>query len=424
MNILFLQKRILFPTDNGGKVRTLNVVRYLARWHRVTYLANVQPGEEPYVPAMRELGVELELLPWREVPRTSWRFYRDLALNVASPYPFNVDKDYDPALRRRAEELAGSGRFDLVICDFVQMARNALGLPGPARVLFEHNVEAEIFERTAAAAGPATAWFYRYQRDKMTQFEAHAGRDFDGVVAVSPRDAEVFRRRYGWDHVEAIDTAVDVEAFHPDPSIEEPERVVFCGSMDWPPNADGMLCFLREVWPQIRRARPAARLHIVGRNPGPALTRWHGRDGVEVSGTVPDVRPLVARAAVVVVPLNVGGGTRIKIFEAMALAKPVVSTRLGAEGLPVTSGENCLIADDPAEFARATTALLSDAARRRELGTRARRLVEERFSAETVARQFEAICQRAIDRRATGGGGDRSASSAFPAPSGAGHPSG
>lgn len=403
MNILFLQKRILFPTDNGGKVRTLNVVRHLSRWHRVTYLANLQPGEEAYVPAMRELGVELELLPWREVPRGGFRFYRDLVRNFVSPYPFNVDKDYDPALRRRAEELAGSGRYDLVICDFVQMARNAIGLPGPARVLFEHNVEAEIFDRTAGAAGPATAWFFRYQRDKMARFEAQAGRDFDGVIAVSERDAEVFRRRYGWNHVEAIDTAVDLEAYYPGLGAEEPEQVVFCGSMDWPPNEEGMLWFLAEVWPRVRQARPGARLHIVGRNPGAAITRWHGREGVEVSGTVPDVRPLVARAAVVVVPLNVGGGTRIKIFEAMALAKPVVGTSLGAEGLPVTSGENCLIADDAAAFAEATLDLLGNPARRGELASRARRLVEERFSAETVARQFEAICARAIARRAADG---------------------
>ncbi len=127
MKILFLQKRVLFPADTGGRIRTLNIIRHLARWHEVVYLCNLQPGEEEFVSAMEELGVRLITIPWREVPRGSLGFYRDLALNLLSPYPFNVDKDFDPTLRARAEELLAAETFDLVVCDFVQMARNASG---------------------------------------------------------------------------------------------------------------------------------------------------------------------------------------------------------------------------------------------------------------------------------------------------------
>lgn len=400
MKILFLQKRILFPTDNGGKVRTLNVVRYLARWHEVIYLCNLQPGEETYLGSMRELGVRLETLPWLETPRTSWRFYAELAANFASRYPFNVDKDYDPALRRRAQEIIDTEKVDLVICDFLQMTRNAVDLRGAAKVLFEHNVEAEIFERQALAAPWSTRWLFAYQHAKMRRWEGEAGRAFDAVIAVSERDVNIFRQRYGWQHVSAIDTAVDVQRLVPDESAERPDRVVFCASMDWPPNQDGVAWFVAEVWPRIRAARPQATFEIVGRNPPPSVRALAEQPGVSVSGTVPDVRPLVASASVVVVPLRVGGGTRIKIFEAMALGKAVVSTTLGAEGLPVTSGSDVVIADDPAELAQATVALLASAPERHRIGRAARQLVETKFSAEQVARQFEAICQTAIDLRA------------------------
>jgi len=139
MKILFLQKRPLFPTDTGGKIRTLNVVRYLARWHDVTYLCNVNPGDEQYFEPMRELGVRLVTLPWNETAHTDVRFFGQLAANLVSRYPFNVNKDYDLELRRRAERLLRAEGFDLLICDFVQMARNAIGLPAHASMLFQHN---------------------------------------------------------------------------------------------------------------------------------------------------------------------------------------------------------------------------------------------------------------------------------------------
>ena len=134
MKILFLQKRILFPADTGWKIRTLNVLRHLAKWHDVTYLCNVQSQDLVHLREMRGLGVRLESVPWVETPRGSWRFYVDVALNVLSRFPYTVAKDYDSRLRRRAEELLAREQYDLVICDFVQMARNATGLPGPPKM--------------------------------------------------------------------------------------------------------------------------------------------------------------------------------------------------------------------------------------------------------------------------------------------------
>ena len=396
MRILLLQKRLLFPVNSGWRVRTLNVVRYLARWHDVTYLCNVQRQDEPFVGEMRQLGLRLETVPWTEAPRHSWRFARDLAGNLLSRYPFTVDKDYDPALRRRAEELLASEPFDLVVCDFVQMARNAIGLPMPASVLFQHNVEAQIFARHAERD---RRWFRRrymaHQCRKMARFEGEAGRAFDLVVAVSEDDQRTFRSEYGWDHVRRIDTAVDTDFFRPSEEPESSDRLVFVGSLDWLPNEDGLEYFAREIWPLIRQRRPQVVCDIVGRNPSGAVARLGRLDGLTIHASVPDVRPFIGRAALAIVPLRIGGGTRLKVFEAMGMEKAVVSTSLGVEGLPVVPGKHLLVGDTPGSFAGAVAGLLEQPARRRALAQEARRFVAEHFSAEVVARQFERHCLEA-----------------------------
>ena len=400
MRILFLNKRMLFPTNTGGRIRTLNVVRYLARWHDLVYLCAMQPGEEEFVAPMRELGLSLETVPWRETPRDSLKFYRDLAINLGSRYPFNVNKDFDPALRERALALIARQPFDLVICDFVQMARNAVGLPAAASLLFQHNVESQIFQRHAETdAGWPRRRFMAYQAWKMRRFEGWAGKQFDAVVAVSPQDQRLFETLYGWTHVRTIDTAVDTEFFQPVEGAEQSQRVLFVGSLDWLPNQDGLRYFVRDIWPRIHDRLPGAVFQVVGRNPTSEMLSLGDQAGVQVVGAVADTRPHLAEAAVVVVPLRIGGGTRIKIFEALAMRKAVVSTSLGAEGLPVKSGQDLVLADDAAAFAASVIRLLEDSSVRSSLGAKGRRLVESGYSAETVARQFERICLETCQMR-------------------------
>jgi glycosyltransferase involved in cell wall biosynthesis len=400
VRILFLQKRLLFPSNTGGRIRTLNLLRHLAQWHDVTYLCNVQAGEERFLEEMKALRLRLETVPWVEATRGSLAFYAHVCRNVFSRYPYTVDKDFDPALQARAAELLAAEPYDLLICDFVQMARNIVGLQAPVKVLFQHNVEAQIYERHAQAD---PSWLRRkfmgLQWRKMRRFESEAGTWFDAVVAVSQQDRLTFERQYGWKHAAEIDTAVDTEYFHANGVKEEAGRVLFVGSMDWLPNQDGAQHFVKEIWPLIRERHPSAVFQIVGRNPGRSVIRLSAVEGVQVVGTVPDVRPYLAQAAVVVVPLLVGGGTRIKIFEAMSMGKPVVSTSLGAEGLPVVSGQHLIIADPSRDFADSVSALLESPQRRASLGQSAMELVQQRYSAEQVARQFERICLQARDHR-------------------------
>lgn len=398
MKILFLSKRLLFPTDRGGLVRTLNVVRHLSQWHDLTFLSNQQPGQEEDCLEMTRLGLRLVTVPWEEVSRSNWRFYRDLAWNLFSPDPFNAAKDYDPALRARARQLLDEARYDLVVCDFVQMARNAVGIWDGPSVLFEHNVEAEIFERHSRTdEGWIRRRFMGYQAAKMRRFEGWAGRQFTRVVAVSERDKEQYGRRYGWTNVDVIDTAVDIDYYRPNDCAKQAGTVLFVGSLDWLPNVDGLRWFVAEVWPLVRRDQPEARLRLVGRNPTSEIQSLAEHPGVELVGPVPDTRPWLAESEVSIVPLRIGGGTRLKVFEAMAMGLPVVSTPLGAEGLQVQSGEHLLLAEGAEKVAEAVVRLLRSEALRMALGRAARNLVVTRFSSESVARQFEAVCQRAVE---------------------------
>jgi sugar transferase (PEP-CTERM/EpsH1 system associated) len=393
MKILFLHKQILFPRDTGGKIRVLNVLKHLGHRHEITYVCNLRKGEEPLLSQMRELGLRMEAIAGEPSRRGGARFYAEAAANVLSSRPFSVNRNYDAAVRERIEALLSRESYDLLICDTVQMARHVIGLGGPPQILFQHNVEAQILQRHAEISrGTAKRWYMRGQWNKMRRFERDCGRHFDAVIAVSQQDKRIFEEQYGWRHVHAIDTGVDDEFFQPQPSEEVANRVAFLGSMDWMPNQEGVQFFVRQVWPLVRQRNPQATFQVIGRSPPAAVRALEETPGVEIVGFVPDVRPYLAGAAVVVVPLLVGGGTRLKIYEAMAMAKPVVSTTIGAEGLPLTPGVHFLQADEPTVFADDVARLLENAELRHSLGQTADRFVRDNYGSETVARQFEEIC--------------------------------
>jgi len=413
MKILFLHKQILFPRDTGGKIRVLNLLVHLGKRHAIDYVCTLRPGEEIHLPAMRDLGLNLETVPAREPRRGSPGFYAQALRNLAASIPYNVARNTDPALRERCADLIARRDYDLVICDTVIMVNHLLNLAvlsdattRPALILFQHNVESQILKRHAEVAGnPLKRAYMAAQYRRMVRFEAEAGRAFDRVIAVSEADRQTFMNFYGWDHVDAIETSVDLDYFQPWPQPRRRDRVVFVGSMDWMPNQDGVRRFLKTIWPRIRQARPEATFQVVGRRPPLEFTAgFDGRDGVEVVGTVPDVRPYLAEASVAVVPLWVGGGTRLKIYEAMAMATPVVSTAIGAEGLPLTPGHHYLQANDDATFAQAVADLLANPDRAHNLGRIAHTFVASRFGTEPIAAQFEGVCQRTLETRTSSQG--------------------
>ena len=398
MRILWLKSDLLLPLDKGGRLRSWHLRRHLAKQHDITYLAFCEPQQAPADAAgMREVCSELIAIPRKESTKGSWRFYAEVARHLLSPLPYAVGKYRSRAFECKLRELLETRTFDLIVCDFLFPAVNLpKTLPCPA-VIFTHNVESEIWRRHAETqTGALGRLLYGMQYRRMLRYEHRTLARFDGVLAVSEADRETMRRLYpdairGPVHV--VPTGVDTEYYTPaarvNPAPGENRSMVFTGSMDWLPNEDAMLFFCREILPLIRREEPKATLSVVGRTPTAAVTALAKQPGVIVTGRVDDVRPYVRDAAVYLVPLRIGGGTRLKIFEAMAMAKAIVSTKVGAEGLPVTDGEHVWLADEPQAFARAVVSLMRDEDRRRQLEEAARKLVLERYDWSAVAGWLE-----------------------------------
>jgi glycosyltransferase involved in cell wall biosynthesis len=393
--VLWIKVGGLWPLNTGGRLRSFHLLSELSRQCRVTLLTTHGPGDDAEGLAAALPDCErLVSVPYTIPKRGTARFAAAVLRSWLSDKPVDVWKCTVPAVRREAEQLLAANDADVVIADFLAAVPN---VPQPARVpviLFTHNVEHMIWRRLADVE--SRVWRrlpLQIEWRKMRRFEARACAGADLTLAVSDVDCSLLATTSPGARVRAIPTGVDTAYFAPNGHHEVPDRLVFTGSMDWYPNEDAMLHFIDTVLPQIRSEVPSTSLTIVGRRPSDRLRQAATAAGVEVTGTVDDVRPFIARGAVYIVPLRIGGGTRLKIFEALAMGKAVVSTAIGAEGLPLVDGEHFLQADEPAAFARSVVALLKDAARRRVLGAGGRRLVEERYSWPQVARAFSSTCE-------------------------------
>jgi sugar transferase (PEP-CTERM/EpsH1 system associated) len=406
MNILWLNAGLLLPLDKGGKLRTWHLMRHLAQRHRITYLSFEDPATTPADrDGMREVCEHLEVVPRHDPAKGSLAFYADAAARIFDRLPYAAGKYRSREYRERLERLLATRHFDLVVCDFLVPAVNMPAtLPCPS-VVFTHNVEAEIWRRHyERQTNPVSRTLFRQQWRRMLRFEAATLRRFDLVLAVSDTDRETFQRLYPSDlraPVFTVATGVDTSFFAPrgDAAVA-PAHLVFTGSMDWIPNEDAMTYFCQDILPLVRAQEPQVTLSIVGRAPTPAVQRLAEIAGVEVTGRVDDVRDSIARASVYVVPIRIGGGTRLKIFEAMGMAKAVVSTTIGAEGLPVTDGRDVVIADTPPAFADAIVSLLRAPARRVQLERAARDLVVTLYDWSAVAGQLEEALVSAAEKRA------------------------
>ena len=402
MKLLWLNAGLLLPLDKGGKLRTWHLMRQLARRHDISYLSFADPTSSPAdVCGMREVASEVVTIPRSETPKGTAKFYTEAARYLVDRIPYAVAKYRSSEYRAAIERLLARNTFDAVVCDFLVPAVNVPERLPCRSILFTHNVEAEIWRRHADNAGnPLSRLLLTQQWERMLRFERAALNRFDLVLAVSETDSHTFERLYPGTvtaPVHVVQTGVDTAFFSPVKERTPARRahLVFTGSMDWLPNEDGMEYFVREIFPVVRRHEPEATLSIIGRSPTPAVKRLADVPGIHVTGRVDDVRPHVAEGTVYVVPLRIGGGTRLKIFEAMSMGKAVVSTTIGAEGLPVTAGQNIVIADDPAQFADSIVRLIRDDDTRRRIETEARQLVVEKYDWSAVARDFEDALSRA-----------------------------
>ena len=379
MRILWVKADKLLPVENGGNIRTYHILRYLASRHELTFysyyggevdkayereLQQRLPGSVAFCTGKRELsGISRSL---------------DYLAHLNSQPPYAVSRFASFHVQDQLRTWCREQQFDVAVCDFLDAAVNFPGRLNIPCVLFQHNVESEIWRRHATTAGnPLKRMMYAMEFRKMERYEQIEVRKFHHVVAVSESDRALMTQWVDGEHITVVPTGVDLAEYRPDPSASEPGPVItFVGAMDWEPNIDGVEYFTGEIWPAIQTEVPEARLRIVGRNPDRRVKKW-ASESIEVTGRVPSVVEHLRQSAVVIVPLRIGGGTRLKIYEAMATAKAVVSTTVGAEGLDVHHGRDIMLADNAHSFAEAVIMLLRD----RELRRR-----YENAAAETAAR--------------------------------------
>ncbi|MFG6439517.1 glycosyltransferase family 4 protein [Roseateles sp. LKC17W] len=397
LKLAFISPVFLFPADAGGKIRTGNILRGLKESGQfdITLLSPASGQQQ------RDWQGELDKQCHRFVgwapspPRPRWQRAPDLL----SSLPINVAADRTPAAVAAVEQLLAAEAFDVVVFDFVHAAVLRPEKLNGATVCFTHNVEAEIFERHATTAASAPLrWLWASQATKMRRFEREALARFTRVVAVSERDAKKFKAD-GLTTARAIPTGVDLDFFSWQAPADGAPVVVFTGSMDWEANVDGIRFYIEDVWPRVRAQVPNAQLRVVGKNP-PASLVQRQVPGVHFTGFVEDVRDHARDAQAFVIPLRVGGGTRIKAFEAMAMGLPVVSTAIGMEGLEVDDDVHFLRADGADALADATLRLLADGALRLRLSQAARELVEARFGHRVAAEVFGRILAEAVEAAA------------------------
>jgi glycosyltransferase involved in cell wall biosynthesis len=365
------------------------MLRCLHRRHEVHYLAFRAKGEEEGVERSGEYCTRAYPITFDPVDKTSWKFAVQLGGGVFQRLPLAVSRYHSAAMQHKLESLLQVNRFHYVVCDFPFPAVNFPSMKGV--VLFQHNVETMIWRRRVEhARNPVERAYLQLQASRMFRFEKQTCQAAEKVIAVSPVDAKLMREMFGLTKVGDVATGVNLDYFARPAAKAEERDLVFVGSMDWAPNTDGVVYFVKEVLPRIRQKRPGTTLDVVGRDPGPEMRELARQDpNIRVTGTVADVRPYLWGAKVSIVPLRIGGGTRLKIYEAMAAGVPTVSTRIGAEGLMADHPTHIRLADRPEEFARECLQLLEDPEGRLNMADQAWSMVKQNHSWETVARQWE-----------------------------------
>jgi glycosyltransferase involved in cell wall biosynthesis len=402
MKLLFLAPYVPSPPTFGGQRRIHGLMRALSKQHSLSLLALHNP--------MDPIG------EWRERTRS---FYPDSelfvqpALGLRGPakraaqlsslfklHSWDAISHRNEALVSRLRERLACETWDAVIVEFAQMAVNLTGLAsGVPRVVDEHNIEYDLQYRSAAgSSSPLRRTFLEANWRKLRREELAVWRTFDGVSVTSPRDLSIVRSNAPQTRCVLSPNGVDLDEFAPPPMAPEPDTVIFVGAHNYFPNADGLRFLFAEIWPLVLVARPHTRLRVVGPLP-PADIIALRPPNVTFEGYVTDIVAEVGRAMVAIAPLRIGGGTRLKIVEAMALARPVVATSIGAEGIEVQHGRDIMLADAPNDFAAAVLRLLANPAEAAALGLRGRRLVEQAYGWDTSAAGLELLLEELIERR-------------------------
>lgn len=412
LSVAFVSHFVPYPPIGGAFQRNYNLLRLIAREHDIHLLAVrhkkiVYPSVsiDDAIEALRPLCASLEIvdLSHRTSPVT---LALGAALSMATGEALSVRLYRSDALRSAIRRAAARVRPSVLHLDTIGLAQYLDEAAGAATVLGHHNVESAFLRRRVAFEGnPLARVFFRHEASRLAAYERAMCPRADINVTVSGDDAAQLARETGG-RVAVVSNGVDIDAFVPVRRQPGSRTLVFAGRQDQPANHDAIRHFAHAAWPAIREAVPDARLLVVGANPPPDVQALASPEsGIEVTGFVQDVRPYFERAAAVVIPLRDGGGTRLKVIDAMALGMPVLSTTFGVSGLDLEPDRDVLIADDPAAFATQTVRLFNDEQLQTRLGARARTIAEQRFGWQRIALDLSAVYRGAVQRRAAAADG-------------------
>ena len=405
MKILFLTTDLSYPPQDGRMLRTYNVLSGLARRHRVHLVcfdqrhgADPQSRRKVAEAHLRSVCTSVHIC---EIPakRSRAALAWTAAASLFGRQTFSSRTYWSPAVLRQLGSLAAAYDVDVIHVENTLLGGHVAHLGRAARVLVHHNVESDLFlQRAASERNPARRAFLSLEASKMRGFERRMGSSFGVHIACSVADAERLSAIMGGARACVVPNGVDLEYFSPREARRSGNLgVVHVGGLNWPPNLQGASWLVEEVWPLVRRTLPNATLALVGRLGEAPVSRWQSRDGITLVGEVEDVRPYFAEASVSVVPLHVGGGTRLKILNAWAMGTPVVSTTKGCEGLPARGRDNLIIADTPAAFAEGVVELLRGPELRAALSASARHLVETGYGWGSIVEQVENAYRLALE---------------------------
>ena len=383
MQVLVLFHFYPLPADNGAKMRTWALLRALAaEGHAITLLTLASPRQvDEHAAEVRRVCRQVEYLPWHLASLSSSRQYASRLMALFSSLPYGVLRFRSEAVKQHLLRLLSSHKFDAILCEEPYLLVNLPASLPAALIVDNQNLEHVVLERYLAYdPNPARRLYARLESKKLASWEQQAWSRAHLVTACSEHDKRLMRRLCPSLSVAVIPNTIDVDAYTPALN-DDGETVLYTGGMDWYPNRDAVEFFVASALPELRSAAPNLRFVVAGRSASDGFcAKFACLRDVHFTGPISDMRAEIAKAAVCVVPLRIGSGTRLKILEAAAMAKPIVSTRIGAEGLDFVDGREIMLADEPKAFAGAVADLLRDASRRRELGQAARRRVEERYS--------------------------------------------
>ncbi len=398
MKILWVTPYFMYPLHFGRNIRSFKILENLNAVHDITLVSFTREQDKKYFDVMKTVARRFVPVDFEEQAKDSIGFYLDVLKNMFFSLPYVIEKYRSAAMRSVIDDLVKQEKFDLLVCDTLAPCINIESNTGVPKIVFQHNVESMIWQRMyKKTADPVKRLIFFLQYIKLEKYEKKTLQGYNSSFAVSNEDGEFFKKEYMVKDVRIIPTGVDTQYFHRSEEGPESETLIFVGSMNWLPNIDGMSFFIKEVLPLIKEKCPSVKLYIVGHAPKKELYNLaQAHKEIVVTGTVDDVREYMKKASVYIVPLRVGGGTRIKIYEAMSMGKAVVATSIGAEGLPVTHNENIIIADDKQQIADAVAELIKDPQLRERIGTQARNYVEANCGWDKIAKIFSDQCEAVV----------------------------